>query len=319
MQLGTDIQRAKSLLQRGELVGIPTETVYGLAANAFDGNAVAKIYEIKNRPQFNPLIIHTNSIQKLAGWGIHLPAQALLLAKHFSPGPLTYVVEKSALIPDIVTAGHDSVAVRIPNHSLTLELLALLDFPLAAPSANPSGYISPTTAQHVFEQLGSKLPYILDGGACNIGLESTIISFISDMPKLLRAGGLPVEDIEQVLGSAIDKTSLINNENPLSPGMTSKHYSPTKKLVIGLVQDYLDTYKPNEIAAIHYAEADAYLPLQNQFILSPEHNLNRAAQHLFAAMRVADKLDVKLIVADNFPQNGLGFAINDRLKRAATT
>lgn len=317
MQPGTDIELAKTLLLQGELVAIPTETVYGLAANAFDGNAVAKIYTIKNRPQFNPLIIHTDKLEKLDEWGIHLPENALVLAKQFSPGPLTFVVKKSAFIPDIVTAGHDSVAVRIPNHPLTLRLLEQLDFPLAAPSANPSGFISPTTAQHVFEQLGSKIPYILDGGPCVVGLESTIISFISERPTLLRLGGLSVEDIEHVLGSDLDKSALINNENPLSPGMLSKHYSPAKKLLIGNIADYLDIYSTDKIAAIHFSEPDLYLPEMNQFILSARADLNEAAQKLFAVMREADKLEVEIIIADEFPNTGLGHAINDRLKRAS--
>ncbi|MDP1728168.1 MAG: L-threonylcarbamoyladenylate synthase [Bacteroidota bacterium] len=317
MQPGTDIQLAKTLLLQGELVAIPTETVYGLAANAFNGNAVAKIYSIKNRPQFNPLIIHTDKLEKLAEWGINLPEQALVLAKQFSPGPLTYVVKKSAFIPDIVTAGHDSVAVRIPNHPLTLRLLEQLEFPLAAPSANPSGFISPTTAQHVFEQLGSKIPYILDGGPCIVGLESTIISFVSERPALLRLGGLTVEDIESVLGSSLDKSLLINNDNPLSPGMLSRHYSPAKKMVIGNVADYLDNYSTDKIAVIHFSEPDVFLPETNQFILSPNADLNEAAQKLFAVMRQADKLDVEIIIADEFPGTGLGNAINDRLRRAS--
>lgn len=162
--VGTDLQTAITFLQQGQLVAIPTETVYGLAANAFNPDAVAQIFAVKNRPSFNPLIIHTNSLNRLQDWGLQLPQKMLQLAEHFSPGPLTYVIPKSNIIPDIVTAGTPAVAVRIPNHPLTLELLSKLDFPLAAPSANPSGYVSPTTAQHVNQQLGNTLPYILDGG-----------------------------------------------------------------------------------------------------------------------------------------------------------
>ena len=171
--VGANIQVAISHLQQGHLVAIPTETVYGLAANAFNPEAVVKIFAVKNRPAFNPLIIHTNNI--------------------------------SDVIPDIVTAGTEAVAVRIPNHPLTLDLLSKLDFPLAAPSANPSGYVSPTTAQHVNQQLGHVIPYILDGGACEVGLESTIISFLGDTPTLLRHGGITLEQIEEVIGKVIDK------------------------------------------------------------------------------------------------------------------
>ncbi len=317
MQPGTDIKLAETLLRKGELVAIPTETVYGLAANAFDGDAVAKIYEVKKRPQFNPLIIHSDSLEKFESWNIKLSGDILKLAEKFSPGPITFVVKKSSHIPDIVTAGHTSVAIRIPRHPLTLQLLAQLDFPLAAPSANPSGFISPTTAWHVYEQLGLEIPYILDGGPCAVGIESTIISFVSETPQLLRLGGLSIEDIEHTLGKELDKTKLINNDDPLAPGMLSKHYAPTKKLYIGQVEDYLGHYKAEEIAAIHFAIADPFLPLKNQLILSPEASLNVAAQQLFAALRKADQMDVKLIVADAFPNHGLGYAINDRLKRAA--
>ena len=317
MQPGTDLQLAKSILEKGDLVAIPTETVYGLAANAFHGEAVAKIFEVKKRPQFNPLIIHTNTLERLKSWEIVLPEQALLLAGHFSPGPLTFVVKKSKYIPDLVTAGHDSVAVRIPDHPLTLELLSMLDFPLAAPSANPSGFISPTHAQHVYDQLGSAIPYILDGGPCQVGLESTIISFLNPQPKLLRLGGLALEEIEEILGSTLDKTSIINNDDPLAPGMLGKHYAPNKKTVMGKVSDYISRYSIHELAAIHFCEPDPFLPLHQQIILSAKGQLREAAQKLFAAMREVDKMNIKLIIVDEFPMEGLGIAMNDRIFRAS--
>ena len=161
--VGTELHVAIAHLQNGDLVAIPTETVYGLAANAFDADAVTRIYKVKNRPSFNPLIIHTDSLRKLEEWGLKLPEKMLQLANRFSPGPVTFVIPKSNRIPDIVTAGTEAVAVRIPNHPLTLELLKQLDFPLAAPSANPSGFVSPTNAWHVNEQLGDQIPYILNG------------------------------------------------------------------------------------------------------------------------------------------------------------
>jgi L-threonylcarbamoyladenylate synthase len=314
--IGTDILYAANLLTNGELVAIPTETVYGLAANAFNGTAVAKIYETKGRPQFNPLIIHSNSFEKFSSWGIQIPEEALHLAEKFSPGPLTLVVPKGNQIPDIVTAGHPSVAIRIPNHQTCLELLSSFDFPLAAPSANVSGSISPTSAQHVYEQFGEKIPYVLDGGTCSIGLESTIISFSGSTPALLRLGGLAIEEIENVLGKTLDKSKILNNENPEAPGMLSRHYAPKTRLIIGNFEELPPELKEKKIVTIRFKDLDKHIPHTNQILLSKNANLNEAAQVLFAAMRTADKFQADLILAEKFPEIGLGLAINDRLKRA---
>lgn len=316
---GTDIELAISHLNRGELVAIPTETVYGLAANAFDADAVIKIYHAKNRPQFNPLIIHTDSLEKLESWGLHIPEKMRLLAQHFSPGPLTYIIPTSARIPDIVTAGTGAVAVRIPNHPITLELLSKLNYPLAAPSANPSGFISPTNAWHVNEQLGDKVAYILNGGPCEVGIESTIISFITDQPCILRFGGLAQEKIESVIGKVNAHTVLsIENENqPLAPGMLVRHYAPEHKLMFGDVRKYLSYFNTQRVAILTYSSVYEEVPARQQIVLSPSRNLDEAAQRLFAAMREADKMDVDVILAEKFPDEGLGRAINDRLKRAS--
>ena len=323
--IGTDINIAIKFLQQGELVAIPTETVYGLAANAFDVSAVTKIYQVKNRPQFNPLIIHTNSIEKLKSFGLILPEKLLQLAAKFSPGPLTYVIPKSDQIPDIVTAGTDAVAVRIPNHPLTLELLSKLDFPLAAPSANPSGYVSPTNAQHVQEQLGNQIPYILDGGNCKVGVESTIISFMDEVPTILRFGGLSLESIEAVIGkvnsafshqSTVDSRPLTVNR-PIAPGMLSRHYATTHQLIFGDVEKNISLYHSKKVGIISfYKKYDSVLD-EHQFILSKNKSLEEAAQNLFSAMREIDKLDIDVILAEEFPEEGLGRAINDRLRRAS--
>jgi L-threonylcarbamoyladenylate synthase len=319
--IGNDITHAALLLKAGEVVAIPTETVYGLAANAFNGNAVAAIYRIKNRPQFNPLIIHTNSSEKLKGWGLEIPDKMRKLMTHFSPGPVTYLIPASKQIPDIVTAGTGAVAVRIPGHQATLQLLSMLDFPLAAPSANPSGYISPTRATHVEEQLGGSIPYILDGGECKIGIESTIISFLHERPEILRHGGLSKEKIEHVIGAVIDQCILNKHANasinPLAPGMLAKHYSPKKLLLIGNIQHLLQDKNKKRVAVISFKDVFDDVPVENQFCLSVSGNLDEAAQHLFAAMRQADRLDVDCIVTEFFPDKELGRAINDRLMRAA--
>lgn len=317
MKVGSNITTAANLLTQGKLVAIPTETVYGLAANAFNANAVAHIYTVKKRPQFNPLIIHSNTKQKFIDWGILFNNDALKLAEAFMPGPLTLVLPTSASIPDIVTAGHHAVAVRIPNHPLTLSLLATLNFPVAAPSANPSGYVSPTTAQHVLAQLENDVDYILDGGPCGVGLESTIISLVEPTPKLLRYGGLAIEQIEAVLQKKLNKDAIINNDNPLAPGMLSKHYATKTPLVIGQISDYLNQFKPTEIGAICFTQKSNLIPLKQQIVLASDGNLETAAANLFSAMRQADTFNVKIIIAEPMPYVGLGYAINDRLKRAA--
>jgi L-threonylcarbamoyladenylate synthase len=312
-----DLQLAIDLLIDGKLVAIPTETVYGLAANAFNELAVAKIYQAKNRPQFNPLILHSNSLARFKSWGIELPKEAIRLAEKFSPGPITFVVPKSNLIPDLVTAGHNSVAIRIPNHPLTLALLSELSFPVAAPSANKSGSISPTQATDVEEQFRNEIAAVLDGGTCNIGLESTIISFMENHPKLLRLGGLSLEEIEEVLGKSLDRTNLINNDNPEAPGMLSRHYAPTTPLYLGESSALLTKAKYSEMVYIGFNQSHNHIPLGNQILLSKTGDYAEAAKNLFGALRQADKMQQKLIIANLLPEENLGRAINDRLRRAA--
>ncbi len=230
-EIGTDIKIALNLLNRSEIVGIPTETVYGLAANAFDPIAVAKIFKAKERPAFDPLIVHTSSLERAMRFVEIIPGKAYKLANKFWPGPMTLIFKKKAIIPDIVTSGLETVAVRIPNHPLTLELLRSIDFPLAAPSANPFGYISPTSAEHVNEQLGEKIKYVLDGGDCHVGIESTIIDFDDDEINVLRLGGCKIEDLKKIVG----KINLrpITSSNPVAPGMMNSHYSPLTPIIIG--------------------------------------------------------------------------------------
>ena len=199
-EIGKDIQKAKDFLEKDELVAIPTETVYGLAANALNPIAVAKIFEAKERPTFDPLIVHTHSLQEVYKFVTNIHPALLKLAEAFWPGPLTLLLPKKEIIPSLVTSGLDRVGVRVPNHSLTLDLLSQLNFPLAAPSANPFGYISPTTAMHVEKQLGTKIPYILDGGSCEVGLESTIVGEENGEIIIYRLGGLSVDEIETIVG-----------------------------------------------------------------------------------------------------------------------
>ncbi len=319
----SDITLAQVLLARGELVGIPTETVYGLAANALSPQAVARIFEAKKRPTFDPLIVHTYSIESLEKYATAIPREAYKLAEAFMPGSLTLLLPKKDLIPDIVTAGLPTVGLRIPNHPLTLELLRGLDFPLAAPSANPFGYISPTTAQHVRAQLGEEVALVLEGGACTVGVESTIVGFVEGEPTLMRFGGIALEEIERVLGRQV-RTWTQSSSNPHAPGMLASHYAPRTPFDVaeaGKLQDladrYLQQYLPTEIGVLAFQAPLPCLPTAQQVVLSATKNLNESAQKLFGAMRQLDSLPLKVIIAEYVPQEGLGRAINDRLKRAS--
>lgn len=308
-EIGKNIVIASSLLSQGRVVAIPTETVYGLAANALNPVAVATIFEVKDRPFFDPLIVHCASVDRIASYVESIPSWANQLFEKFSPGPLTIVLKKKAIIPDIVTAGLDTVGIRIPNHPLTLELLNKLDFPLAAPSANPFGYVSPTTANHVFEQLGAKIPYIVDGGSCTVGVESTIVAEIGGKPTVLRLGGTSIESIEEVVGKVDVQTS---SSKPAAPGMLDSHYAPKRKVILGLPKT-----TSNTAGFIGFQNEIPSIAKDHQRILSPSGDLNEAARNIFSALRELDAMNVDVIYAELLPEVGLGRAVNDRLKRAA--
>ena len=313
--IGRDIGIARQILEEGDLVGIPTETVYGLAASAFDEKAAIKIFQVKNRPAFDPLIVHTNSVDRIREFVSEIPEAALGLFQRFSPGPLTVLLKRSNKIPDLVTSGSPLVAVRIPNHPLTLDLLSQLDFPVAAPSANPFGYVSPTSAFHVLDQLGTKIRYILDGGPANVGIESTIVGFEKEEPVVYRLGGVSIEDLDRQLGKL--KLNLINNSQPASPGMLTSHYAPAKEVILAGVEDALRRYHPGEIGAIVFKDYLVGIPKEQQIVLSKDGDLQEAARNLFSALRKLDELPVKVVIAETVPDVDLGRAINDRLGRAA--
>jgi L-threonylcarbamoyladenylate synthase len=312
---GKDIEKAKSILKQDGLVAIPTETVYGLAANAFREEAVVKIFEVKNRPSFDPLIVHVDSIEQAEEMVEHVPEKAKELAARFWPGPLTILLKKNAIIPDMVTSGLTTVAIRIPDHPLTLDLLHTLGFPLAAPSANPFGYVSPTSVKHVNDQLGDKIPYILDGGDCDVGIESTIIGFIDQEPEIFRLGGIAVEDIETIVGKV--QVKLHSSSRPEAPGLLESHYAPMKKVKLKNNTGLEDTPDPGEIGLIRFKAIDPAVPEENQIVLSRNGDLIEAAKNLFSALRKMDEMDVRYVVAEYLPEEGLGRAINDRLRRAA--
>lgn len=313
--IGTDIAEAKKYLEQGLPVGLPTETVYGLGANALNEDAVIQIFSVKDRPYFDPLIVHVHSQQEIEKYTTEIPVKAQQLIAAFMPGPVTVLLNKKYIIPDLVTSGLNTVALRIPKHPLMLDLLQQLAFPLAAPSANPFGYISPTTAQHVYDQLKNKIPYIVDGGAATVGVESTIIGFDNKEPVLYRLGGLAIEEIENVIGKV--QWSVNENSNPKSPGMLQSHYAPKKKLSVQPLETLNAGKQNGNIGVIAFNEFVDVLDKRNQILLSPSGNLNEAAKNLFAAMRKLDNSDVEKIIAVKFPEVGLGRAINDRLRRAS--
>jgi L-threonylcarbamoyladenylate synthase len=314
-ETGTNITKAKQILQEDRLIAIPTETVYGLAGNAFSVDAVVKIFEVKNRPSFDPLIVHVANLQQVHKIVTHIPEKACKLAKSFWPGPLTLLLEKKPIIPDLVTSGLDTVAVRIPNHHLSLELLNALSFPLAAPSANPFGYVSPTTVKHVNDQLGWMIPYILDGGDCHVGIESTIIGFVDDQPEIFRLGGISVEEIEGVIGAVTIRKH--SSSRPSAPGSLESHYSPRKKLFLHPAGTSYEASDVHKAGFIRFNSLYEGIPGKQQVILSPSGNLQEAAKNLFSALRMLDEMDVPFVYAELVPEKGLGRAINDRLRRAA--
>jgi L-threonylcarbamoyladenylate synthase len=314
-QVGKDIEKAAEMLRNGGLVGIPTETVYGLAANALDEKAVTQIFKVKNRPSFDPLIIHVASLADFQLYVKEIPVNLLKLAEKTGPGPLTLLLPKKDIIPDIVTSGLERVAIRIPNHPLTLELLRQLDFPLAAPSANPFGYISPTRPEHVVAQLGNQLDYVIDGGASEVGIESTIIGIEGDKTIIYRKGGLSIEQIEKEIGKVyvLDHST----SNPEAPGMLKSHYAPNKKVMVYSTNMHFEMINPAKTGFLGFRYNIVGVPAENQFILSHEGDYSEAARKLFYGLRWLDGLDIDTILIELLPEENLGRAINDRLRRAA--
>ena len=312
--IGTDLNRAADLLRRGETVAIPTETVYGLAANALDPIAVSRIFEIKGRPTFNPLILHVKDASELEKYVQDVPPKAYELIEKFWPGPLSILLKKKDSVPSLITAGLDTVVVRSPAHPMTSELLKMLEFPLAAPSANPFKSISPTSALHVENAFGDKLPYILDGGKATLGIESTIVSFAEEQATLLRLGSLPLEKIERITGPL--KRKVKKNSNPSAPGQLDKHYSPEKSIILTTkLEEAILNYSNNSISIINFGPKK--YAVNHQYNLSETGDMHEAAANLFEFLHRADADDSEIILAERVPDKGLGLAINDRLERAS--
>ena len=312
--ISKDIQKAVALLINEQLVAIPTETVYGLAGNIFSEKAIKSIFSTKKRPFFNPLIVHIPSIDSLSDIVTHVPEKAKLLAAAFWPGSLTLVLKKSNKIPDLITAGKDTVAVRVPNHPVTLELLKQLPFPLAAPSANPFGSISPTKPTHVENYFKNDIQMVLDGGSCTNGIESTIIGFENEEPVIYRLGALPVEDIEAVVGAISIKNK--KEEKPDAPGMLARHYAPkTSTFLADNIAAEIEKNCGKKIGVLVFKSS---LNNENitEIILSKNGSLQEAAAKLYDAMHELDTKNLDIIIAERFSEFGLGKSINDRLQRA---
>jgi len=302
----SDIETAAQALRAGQLVAFPTETVYGLGADATNGEAVARVYAAKGRPSFNPLIAHVPDAESAFALG-EFPADARVLAQAFWPGPISLVVprRKDCPVSLLASSGLDSIAIRVPAHPVALDLLKAAGRPIVAPSANPSGKISPTTAEHVRRHLKDKVAMVLDGGRCKVGVESSVVSFLEDGPKLLRHGGIPKAEIEKVLGHEIAVES--HSARPHAPGQLLSHYAPHAELRL------------NAEAA---REGEAYLgfgPLHahGRWTLSATGDLVEAAASLFRLLHEIDATGVSRIAVAPVPHHGLGEAINDRLLRAA--
>jgi L-threonylcarbamoyladenylate synthase len=316
--ISNSILEAKKIVESEQIIGLPTETVYGLAGSAFSEKAIRSIFQLKKRPLNNPLIVHIGKIDQLAAITSEFPSKARMLAEQFWPGPLTLLLKKSKRISDLVTAGQEIVAVRIPNHPKALELLNQLDFPLVAPSANPYQSISPTSAQHVERYFGNELKLILDGGPSTNGLESTIVGFDGDKVVVYRLGALTIEEIEACIGKVEIQHS--TKKDVKSPGMAKKHYSPkTPVIVTDSVQEIIAQYETKKIAVVCFDQLPKINKLENCILYSFQGDMKKAASRLYALLHELDLQNLDLIILEEFPNSGLGKTINDRIKRASAT
>lgn len=314
--ISKDIYQAAHFLFKDEVVAIPTETVYGLAANIYSEKAVKKVFELKNRPLVNPLIVHIGSKNQLDDLTENVPELAEKLINKFWPGSLTLVLKKKSKVPDFVTGGKETVAIRMPNHEKTLQLLNLISFPLAAPSANPFGSISPTSSHHVADYFDHSIPMILDGGICQNGIESTIIGFENELPVLYRLGSIAVEELEKEIGPISVKN--FEENKTIAPGMMNRHYAPdTITIVSNNIAETITLYKGKKIGLLLFSSEIKNVDIAHQEVLSPRADLKEAAAHLYAALHRLDALNLDVIITEQFPGEQLGRAINDRLKRAS--
>ena len=321
-----DIRKAAATLRAGGLVGIPTETVYGLGANGLSSEAVKKIFAAKGRPQDNPLILHVPEAAWLERYCRDVPQSAYALAERFWPGPLTMILPRREMVPDATTAGLDTVGVRCPNHPVTLAIIREADVPVAAPSGNTSGRPSPTCAAHMIEDMDGKIDAIVDGGPCGVGVESTIVDLTCTPPRLLRPGGLPLEALEEVLGEVAVDAALLRplgeGEKPKAPGMKYRHYAPKAPVTVvvgepAAAADYIASHLGERTGVICFSEwADRFADCVVEDMGSVSRK-DEQARRVFDALRAFDHTDVTEIYAQCPHEDGLGLAVANRLKKAA--
>lgn len=319
------VRTAAEILQNGGLVGMPTETVYGLAANALDGAAVARIFAAKGRPMDNPLIVHISEFDQIYRLVRELPESAKKLAERFWPGPMTMVLPKSDIIPDEVSAGLDTVGIRFPSHPVARALITAAGLPLAAPSANLSGHPSPTTAEHVMNDLSGKIEAVLDGGPCGVGVESTVLTLSENPPRLLRPGGVTLEQLRSVLGEVVMDNAVLNplkeGVRAASPGMKYKHYSPKANVIIlegsfEAYKNYVNRHNTEGTAALCYDGENRDLKVPT-ICYGGEQDNDAQARELFDALRRLDEMNAKTVYARCPEPKGVGLAVYNRLIRAA--
>lgn len=307
------LSQAVQALKRGEVIGLPTETVYGLAADAMNISAVRKIFALKGRPVDHPLIVHIADSAQLAKWAVDIPEEAYVLAQHFWPGPLTMILRKHADVPNEVTGGQDTVGLRCPAHPFALAVLQQLQGGIAAPSANRFGRISPTTAQHVRDEFGDAVPVVLDGGECEVGIESTIIDLSSKQPRLLRPGMISQSDIESVIGPiAADE----NRESPRVSGSLAAHYAPRTPMQMYSRKDLIQEYVRKSEQDLHCEVLCLDFLPEGMQGLSLSADCHAYAHGLYAAMRELDNRDAQHLLIEQTPQTPEWLAVNDRLNRA---
>ncbi len=308
------MRKAAAIIKSGGIVAFPTETVYGLGADAFNPLAVARIFEAKGRPLFDPLIVHIADLSQMERLTVAIDRRAGRLAGRFWPGPLTLVLPKNNLVPDIVTAGLDTVAIRMPDHLIARDLIIGSGTPIAAPSANRFGYISPTKAAHVLEQLGGRVDMIIDGGDCAVGVESTIIKLAGERSVILRPGGVPIEEIEAVIGPV--EKGPVPVKGPEAPGQLPSHYSPSIPVYLAGSIREID-FSRVDAGYLLYKRPSCSIPESRTEILSTDGDLKEAAANLFSSLHRLDGMNIRVIIAEAVPEQGLGIAIMDRLRRAA--
>lgn len=315
------LSEAARLIKDGEVVGIPTETVYGLAANALDGEAVKKIYIAKGRPSDNPLIVHISDMSELAPLVREIPEKVKLMAEKFWPGPLTMIMKKSDLIPNVTSGGLDTVAVRMPKSEYARKIIKACGLPLAAPSANLSGSPSPTNARYVFDDMDGRVPLIIDGGGCEIGVESTVITFAAEKPTLLRPGGVTVEQIEALIGEIDIASAVLNKlkdgETAASPGMKYKHYAPRADITIvkGSFEKFVDFVKDKDCFVLCFEGEEQNF--ENAVTYGRADDGLSEANRLFDALRELDERGAKTVYARCPEISGVGLAVYNRLIRSA--